>query len=145
MSFSLDPRLETSSICLLKGPLSNLYMKDVREFPWFILVPRLENISEIHQLTSAQQGLLMMEIATISRGVSEYFKPDKVNVGALGNIVNQFHVHIVARFKEDSLWPQGIWQDNPAVIHTTYSKDDLLQWVPELKKYFSGFSIFQAE
>lgn len=111
MPFIVDARIEESSQPLFAGPLSQVYIKNDQRFPWLILVPRVENIQEIYQLNREQGNLLMNEITAVSRIVDDYFKPDKLNVGALGNIVNQLHVHIIARFKQDKLWPQGVWQE----------------------------------
>ncbi|MBA3535766.1 MAG: HIT domain-containing protein [Tatlockia sp.] len=110
MVFKVDERIETSCEWLTDKSLSSLYLKNVANFPWVILVPRIETVKEIYQLALPERHLLMEEITLVSKIMADYFKPDKLNVGALGNIVSQLHIHIVARFKEDKAWPDSIWQ-----------------------------------
>ncbi|MDX1837526.1 HIT domain-containing protein [Legionella taurinensis] len=110
MSFSVDPRLEQSSLFLCDAPLSRVYLKNEATFPWLILVPRLPGLSELHQLRCEDSQQLMWEIGKTSELISRYFKADKINVGALGNIVQQLHIHVIARYKDDPLWPHSVWQ-----------------------------------
>jgi diadenosine tetraphosphate (Ap4A) HIT family hydrolase len=114
MVFKVDERIETSSIWLADRSLSSLYFKNDANFPWVILVPRIENVREIYQLALHHRQLLIEEITQLSKIMDDYFRPDKLNIGALGNIVSQLHIHIVARFKEDKAWPHSIWQPNLA-------------------------------
>ena len=111
----IDTRLTNSSYFITALSLCDVFLKDQRQYPWIILVPRVENIAEIHQLNSDQQIQLIHDITKVSKAMASHFHPDKINVAALGNIVSQLHVHIVARFKNDPLWPQGIWQQELAV------------------------------
>lgn len=78
-------------------------------FPWVILVPMRDDITEIYQLKSRERKLLMDEIALVSQAMKNSYWPDKINVAALGNQVEQLHVHIIARFKTDDAWPQPVW------------------------------------
>ncbi|KTD47056.1 diadenosine tetraphosphate (Ap4A) hydrolase-like HIT family hydrolase [Legionella rubrilucens] len=110
MSFIVDPRLEQSSLFLFDAPLSRVYLKNEATFPWLILVPRLPGLSELHQLTREDSQQLMCEINKTSELVSRYFEAEKINVGALGNIVQQLHIHVIARYKDDPLWPHSVWQ-----------------------------------
>jgi len=112
MSFTLDYRLENSSFKIIDLALSEVRLKDNKDYPWIILVPRVENaITEIFQLNEDQKIELMKEISHISKCMEAYFKPDKLNIGALGNIVSQLHIHVIARFKSDLLWPHSLWQE----------------------------------
>ena len=95
---------------LTDWPLCRVFLKNNAAYPWFLLVPRIENIQEIYQLPKASQHQLIDEISQLSTIVNTQFNPDKLNVGTLGNMVSQLHIHVVARFKHDSLWPHGIWQ-----------------------------------
>ena len=124
MVFAIDSRIESTSVWLVDWPLSSLYLKNEANFPWVILVPRVENIQELYQLSQENRQLVIEEIAALSKIMEEYFKPDKLNVGALGNIVCQLHIHVVARFKEDKAWPYSIWQ--PELSSSVYS-DEVLQ------------------
>lgn len=112
MTFFIDSRITTSCIELCDWPLSRVFLKNNACYPWLILVPRCTNIQEINELPRVSQHQLIDEISHLSCIVKELFQPDKLNVGALGNIVSQLHVHVIARFKQDALWPHGIWQDN---------------------------------
>lgn len=88
------------------------------------------DIQEIYQLEKSDRFLLIEEINQLSLLVSDYFKPDKLNIGALGNIVPQLHIHIVIRRKNDPLWPQGIWQASMPSI--PYHESELKSLLPAL-------------
>ncbi|OGT46834.1 MAG: hypothetical protein A3E82_05425 [Gammaproteobacteria bacterium RIFCSPHIGHO2_12_FULL_38_11] len=112
MVFTLDNSLENTTFKILDLALSEVRLKDNKNYPWVILVPRVENaITEIFQLNENQQNTLTKEIAHISKCMQAYFRSDKLNIGALGNIVSQLHIHVIARFKSDLLWPHSVWQE----------------------------------
>lgn len=129
MVFVIDSRIESTSVWLADWPLSSLYLKKEANFPWVILVPRVDNIQELYQLSQVNRQLVIEEIAALSKMMEEYFKPDKLNVGALGNIVSQLHIHVVARFKEDKAWPHSIWQPE---LSTSVYADEILQDLVEV-------------
>jgi diadenosine tetraphosphate (Ap4A) HIT family hydrolase len=110
--FHIDDKIQTSSFNLGDWPLSTVLLKNEQAYPWFILVPRRDSVQEIFQLNHKDRAQLMEEINQLSQIVHNYFKPDKLNVGALGNIVSQLHVHVIARKQDDPLWPQGVWQSS---------------------------------
>lgn len=112
MIFSVDNRIQSTSSWICDSKLSSVYIKNDSQFLWFILIPRVENITEIYQLSPAERHLLIEEIAKISELVNGLFNPDKLNVGALGNIVSQLHVHVIARFEGDAAWPHGVWHSS---------------------------------
>lgn len=85
-----------------------LLMKD-RSFPWLVLVPQRDSVREMHELAKADRAVLMEEICVASGIISGIFKPDKINIGALGNLVPQLHVHVIGRFKTDRAWPGPVW------------------------------------
>lgn len=134
MVFAVDNRILATSIWLSDSCLSSVYIKNDANFPWFILVPRIPDVEEIYQLSAKQQKLLMEEIAHLSRIISDACNPDKLNIGALGNIVSQLHVHVIARFKKDIAWPNGVW--HPSTLAVPYSQkelDALVEfWLPRL-------------
>lgn len=133
MVFMVDESLAASAKYLGSGPLSEIYFKDEANFPWIILIPRVERaISEIYQLNSEQQKDLMKEINEISHLINAHFNPHKLNIGALGNITRQLHIHVVGRFKYDCLWPQGIWQKDLPVQN--YSATELISLADNLKQ-----------
>lgn len=114
-AFQLDPRLEADSVPLAELPLSALrLMKDAR-YPWALLVPRQAGLTEIIDLDEGERAQLMREIADVSAALKAATGCDKLNVGALGNIVSQLHVHVVARFKTDAAWPGPVWGVGQAI------------------------------
>lgn len=124
MTFQVDARIVASSFEVFRGPLSNFYLKNDARFVWFILVPRLENIREMYQLQETDQALLLKEATSLSKIMDEMVKPDKINVASLGNIVNQFHLHVIGRFRSDPLWPQGVWQEAAAIDVPVWPTDE---------------------
>ena len=106
--WSLYPQLrdDTTSVCDLA--LSRLLSTNDADYPWLILVPRRANVAEIADLGD-EATLLMGEIILVSRALKEVTRCDKINIAAIGNVVPQLHVHIVARWTHDPLWPKPIW------------------------------------
>jgi len=88
-------------------------MDDAR-YPWVILVPAVEEAREVYQLSQPQRSLLMEESCAIQQILMEQFQPEKLNIGALGNIVPQLHLHHIARYREDPAWPAPVWGHSPA-------------------------------
>ena len=80
-----------------------------RRYPWLILVPRYNGLSEIHDLRDKDQSTLISEVTAATRALEKLFQPKKINVAALGNMVSQLHVHVIARFEEDEAWPNPVW------------------------------------
>src|SRR3546814_18598095 len=85
-------------------------------YPWLILVPRRPDLKEIHDLDGGARPQLTEEICRASRALQSSFAPDKINVGALGNLVPQLHVHVIARFRSDPAWPGPAWGKQPPAI-----------------------------
>lgn len=83
------------------------------QYPWFILVPERENIRELHELGDADRHQLWDESATLARTLTQQFKPDKLNIAALGNQVPQLHIHHIARYSHDPAWPSPVWDKLP--------------------------------
>jgi len=109
MTFALDARLAADTIEVGDLALSRLLLMDDARYLWLVLVPRHENLSELIHLGATNRAILMEEIAAVSQALTGFAGVDKINVGALGNIVRQLHVHIVARSKGDAAWPGPIW------------------------------------
>lgn len=109
MTFKLDSRLEADTIPVGDLALSSVLLLNDARFPWFVLVPRLAGASELTDLSEEQSVQLMQEIRIATKVMLELSKPDKVNVGALGNIVSQLHVHVIGRFRSDPAWPGPVW------------------------------------
>lgn len=107
--FELDPRLAADSAFVADGPLSQVRLMDDQRFPWLVLVPRVAAASEWIDLDGAQQRLLLAEINQVSRLLQQEPGVGKLNIGALGNIVRQLHIHLVARHEGDPAWPGPVW------------------------------------
>lgn len=131
MPFKLDNQIETTCFELGEWPLSRVVLKNNANYPWLILIPRVENIQEIDQLPQQSRYMLMDEISKLSSIVRAYFKPDKINIGSLGNIVSQLHVHVIGRFAQDNQWPYGVWQK--AEVGKLYEEEQLEVLVKELR------------
>ena len=108
-AFGPDPRLAQDSQLLANGPLSQLRLMDDLRFPWLVLVPRLENASEWLDLEATQQQMLLAELNAAAALLRSWTPCDKLNIGALGNIVRQLHVHLVGRCEGDAAWPGPVW------------------------------------
>ncbi|CAO3400238.1 HIT domain-containing protein [Azospirillum palustre] len=107
--FSLNERLQADTCPVTDLELCRVLLMNNRLWPWLILVPMREGAVEIHRLADADQATLMREIARASRVVERLFAPDKMNVGALGNMVPQLHVHVIGRTRGDPAWPGPVW------------------------------------
>lgn len=122
MPFTLHSTLARDTVEVARLPLCRALLMNDRRFPWLILVPEREAVREIHELSPADRTVLVEEIARASEVLDRLFHPDKLNVGALGNVVPQLHVHVVARTAGDPAWPGPVWGSGAAL---PYSEDDL--------------------
>lgn len=107
--FVLDPRLERDTISLMKLGLCQLRLMQDSRWPWVLLIPQRSGISEIFEMTPLDQTMLTFEIAITAKAVKQATGCLKINVGALGNQVRQFHLHIIARNEGDPAWPGPVW------------------------------------
>lgn len=112
--FVLDPRLVQDTVAVGDFPLCRLLLSNDSNYPWFILVPRRPDISEVFQLDATDQAQLWHETSRLAQLLSASFNADKLNVAALGNVVNQLHMHVVVRFRDDAAWPAPVWGKHPA-------------------------------
>jgi len=110
--------------------LCNVRLIDNSKFPWLIIIPKRKNITDIFQLSSKDQILLMREIVYVSKTMKKIFKAFNLNIEKIGNIVSQLHVHIIARSKKDSSWPLSVW----VVKKKSYPKQDLEKIIKKIKK-----------
>lgn len=109
MIFSLHPRLQQDTFKITDLTLSQLLLMNNRNFPWLILVPQKPEIRELTDLEPKDRLILMEEICLVSEKMQAFFKPDKINVASLGNLVPQLHIHVVARYQHDAAWPGPVW------------------------------------
>jgi len=109
IAFELDPRLAADAALVGDLPLSRLLLMNDARFPWLILVPRRSGLRDLIDLPRDDQHVLLDEINRCAHVLHALEKPDKLNVAALGNVVAQLHVHVVARHMRDAAWPRPIW------------------------------------
>lgn len=113
--FALDSRLQQDTIAVGDFPLSSLLLMNDSQYPWFILVPRREDVSEIFQLDAADQQQLWREATQLAEVLKDTFDADKMNVANLGNVVSQLHMHVIVRKQGDAAWPGPVWGKYAAV------------------------------
>ncbi|HIG64068.1 MAG TPA: HIT domain-containing protein [Methyloprofundus sp.] len=131
MSFKLHPILKKDCIELGQLELCRVLLMNDSQFPWLILVPERENMTEIHQLTTNDQQLLIRESSYIAEKLALQFQADKMNIAALGNMVPQLHIHHVVRYKTDKAWPAPIWGKFDAVAYTDKELEVTLDMLKE--------------
>lgn len=112
--WSLHPRLANDSIAIGDLPLCRVLVLNDANYPWLVLVPRRPDVTEIIDLDEADRAHAMIEISSASAALREITGCDKLNVAALGNMVPQLHIHIIARRKTDAAWPNPVWGAVPA-------------------------------
>lgn len=115
LPFELDARLAADTHLIGESPLSLLLMMDEARYPWCVLVPKRSGVSELFELRPEEQGALAAESSLVASVMAATFGADKLNVGALGNVVRQLHVHHVARTLGDPAWPGPVWGHSPRV------------------------------
>ena len=107
--YRINKKFLKSSHYIVDLKLCSVRLNDNSKFPWLILIPKRKNITDISELNSKDQILLMKEIVSASRLMKKLFKTSKLNVEKIGNIVPQLHIHIISRKKTDSSWPLSVW------------------------------------
>lgn len=113
--FSLDPRLQQDTLTLGDFSLCRLLLMNDANYPWFILVPRREEITELFQLSERDQRQLWQETTDLAEQLKDVFFADKMNVATLGNVVSQLHMHVIVRRKDDPAWPAPVWGRHEAI------------------------------
>lgn len=139
--FKLDKQLEQDTISLGSLELCQVLLMNDQQYPWIILVPKIEGVSEIYQLSTEQQLALMHESNQVLQLMAQEFNADKMNVAALGNVVSQLHLHHIVRYKGDKAWPAPVWGKNPVEL---YSESDLLIMVERLQKLLKKIKGFYS-
>jgi len=129
----LHPQLEKDCIVLGEFSLCSLLLLNDANYPWFILVPNREGLTEIHHLREAEQQQLLAESMYFSQCLEQVFHPDKLNIAALGNVVPQLHIHHIARFTGDACWPAPVWG---AVKAIPYDSRQLEKIIDQLGNWF---------
>ncbi len=132
MSFKLDRKFLKSSHHITDLKLCSIRLHDNCKFPWVILIPKRIKITDITDLNSKDQILLMKELVYVSKLMKKLFKTSKLNVEKIGNLVPQLHIHVVARHKKDTSWPLSVW----VVKGKPYSKVALSEIINKIRKVF---------
>ena len=128
-TFTLHPQLAADCLVIGDWPLCRLLRMNDRTYPWLILVPRVSGARDMIDLSDSDQMRLTHEIAQASTTLRRELKCDKLNVAALGNVVPQLHVHVVARFTKDAAWPKPIWGVIPPVAFSAEeAARELARW-----------------
>jgi len=109
MTFKLHQQLQKDCFFIKDLKLSQFLLMNNSNYPWFILVPKIENAVELIDLSFPNQQILLQEINQISKLSKNIFKYDKLNIATLGNVVDQLHVHIISRYKNDRVFPRPVW------------------------------------
>lgn len=128
--FNLDSRLANDTLHMGDFTLCRLLLMNDRQYPWFILVPQREEVSELFQLDSADQNQLWQEATTLAEVLKDTFSADKMNLATLGNMVSQLHMHVIVRRKTDPAWPAPVWGKHPAI---PYSAQEVAQIQQKLR------------
>jgi len=137
--FSLDSRLQHDTHVIGDFPLSRLLLSNDANYPWFILVPRREAISELFQLNEADQFQLWQETTFLAQVLKDCLAADKMNVATLGNVVSQLHMHVIVRYTQDVAWPAPVWGKVAAV---PYSAEQLVALRAQLREVLTEDFVF---
>jgi diadenosine tetraphosphate (Ap4A) HIT family hydrolase len=125
-SWSLHPQLARDTVTVGDLALCRALLINDANYPWMLLVPRRRGVVEIIDLPASEQAQLMAEIADASRAIQSATGCEKINVAALGNVVPQLHVHVIARIRGDAAWPKPVWGAVPALVYQEPAKQALL-------------------
>ena len=127
--FELDPRLARDTIPVMPLGLCDLRLMNDSRWPWLILVPKRHDITEFHDLTPLDQTMLTFETALVARCLKDTTKADKLNLGALGNVVPMLHVHVIARNSGDTAWPGPVWGVGTVVPYAPDAAEAFVQTI----------------
>ena len=134
-TWHLHPQLADDTTPVIELPLCEVRLMDDANHPWLVLVPRVGDAVELIDLDPAQRAQLTTEIDAASRVLKALFKPHKLNIAALGNLVPQLHVHVIARYTDDIAWPRPDWG---AANARPYAPEELIERVNALRAALAG-------
>lgn len=125
MAFKIHPRLEKGTHFIGKSGICRILLKDNSAFPWLLIVPEVDGgIEDLHHLPAEQFTEVVFLIRQVSQFIEDYFHPDKLNVGCIGNIVRQMHIHLVGRSPSDPAWPETVWASD---TRSNYEADKVIE------------------
>jgi len=136
--YALHPQLAKDTHKIGEYELSDVLLMNDARYPWVILVPRRVNMRELHQLDEAEQQQLVRESSFTAKAMTELFSAHKMNVAALGNMVEQLHLHHVARFTTDAAWPKPVWGIGDAEPYSEVAANVMLS---QLRRALDDFLI----
>ncbi len=116
--FELNPRIQADTVPVTEWPLCRVLLMNDSNYPWLLLVPRRADVVEITDLAPEDQNALLGEITRASTALRRAVTPHRINIAALGNVVAQLHVHVIARNTDDAAWPKPVWGAVPAQPYT---------------------------
>ena len=128
--FKLDECLEADCEFVANLGLCSLLLMNNASVPWFILVPTVIQTTELTELPMKQQQQVLHEMNQVAAMVKSLYTPDKLNIGALGNVVSQLHIHVIGRFTNDPAWPNPVWGQ---LASNTYSEAQLVQQLTDIR------------
>ncbi|QIA62842.1 HIT domain-containing protein [Vibrio astriarenae] len=140
MSFELHPQLAKDTNLIGQFPLCVALLHKDNAVPWIILVPKRENLRELHHLPMKEQQQFLLESQAVSQALEATFQPDKLNFGALGNMVPQLHIHHIARFKDDIAWPGPVWGNTQGEFREESEQAKLLTRIQNVLSLSSLFT-----
>lgn len=125
--FALHEKLAADTVEVVRLDVCRVLLMNDATYPWLVLVPEREGLRDLHDLAPADHAPLMAEISLASKALAVLHAPDKINVAALGNVVPQLHVHVIARFATDAAWPRPVWGVVPAKPYGEAALDHALR------------------
>ena len=132
MNFVLHPRLEADTAFIADWPLCRLLLMNDSRYPWLILVPRRTGAVEMMDLAADDRAVLLQEMMRAGEIVRGLPRVTKLNIGALGNLVPQLHIHIVGRHPGDPAWPGPVWGHSPTIPYEAQAREGLIALVRSL-------------
>ncbi len=138
-AFELDSRLEADTFKIGESTLNLLLLMNDSRYPWCILVPKQAGLREIYELSAKDQSTLLTESSVLAKTLMTTFAQEKMNIGALGNVVSQLHVHHVGRHQSDPAWPGPVWGHSQALPYSSDSRKKTVQALSQsaLADYFT--------
>ncbi len=142
MSFELHPQLAFDTSVIGHFPLCIALLHKDNSVPWVILVPKKADLKELHHLPMQEQQQFLLESQAVSQALEATFAPDKLNLGALGNMVPQLHIHHIARFKNDIAWPGPLWGNTAGSFREPSVQQALVE---QIQQAIAGNAQFRIE
>lgn len=130
--FTLNSKLEADTFFICDLKVSRLLLMNDSNYPWLILVPRQDDLLELTNLSFEEQTEILREINLLGKILKENFAVEKLNIGALGNVVKQLHIHVIGRFQNDASFPKPVWGAVASKPYTESAAQDLIKKIKSL-------------